>query len=238
MHANMSTPARALVHALLTATLVGLSACTSTPPPRLLSLPLPQAGSRPTMLAALPSAQDAADKGVLTVRRINLPEYLQSDKVRYRAADSVLGEWPGVVWAERLDASMTEQLVLRLRQALPGWTVCERACPAAQVSMSLMVDLLPLDYIRADSDMQATARWQLVPRQLRTRAGDAAGSAHAASAPDASGTAMRSGERALKLPVLPDSAEGQAAALARVLDAVAQDVAADVRRPHDAPDHH
>lgn len=223
----MSTTHCALLHALPAALLACLSACASAPPPRLLSLPLPPTAAASPTLSAL-SAREPASQGILAVRRINIPEYQQSDKVRFRAADSVLGEWPGVVWAERLDSNMTEQLMLRLRQALPGWTVCERNCPAARVSMSLTVDLMPLDYIRGGGELRAVARWMLVPRQTRAVA-TAASSAGAASAPEASATAAHAGERVLNLPVQPDSPEGHAAALARVLDAVAQGVAADMR---------
>lgn len=202
-----------LPHLLLAAMLLGLGACASAPPPRLLSLPLPPA-SATQKDAPAPAASRPPAQGVLAVRRVNLPEYLHSDKVRFRAADSLLAEWPDVVWAERLDSSMTEQLVLRLRAALPQWHVCERACPATPASATLTVDLTPLDYVRRTGALQAFARWQLWRRPIKAR--DEA-------------TAI-SGERGLHVPVTPDSAEGQATAMAHVLDEVAQGIAADVRQ--------
>lgn len=220
MRPSIVTP-RALARWIATATAAALAACASAPPPRLLSLPLPPSSSREGPSLQAIGAPASVTPQVLAVRRINIPEYLHSDKVRYRASESVLAEWPGVAWAERLDGSMTEQLVLRLRQALPGWTVCERACPATAVSMSLTVDIMPLDYVRAEGRMRALARWQLVPRPAGSRVPADAKTATTGAPP----AAVLSGQRALQEPVTPDNAEGQAAALARVVDAVAQGVA-------------
>lgn len=231
---HLKRPAAALAGLAAAATVAGLTACASTPPPRLLSLPLPPASPREAPSLQAIGSPAAAPLQVLAVRRINIPDYLHSDKVRFRASDSVLAEWPGVAWAERLDTSMTEHLVLRLRQALPGWTVCERACPPTAVSMSLTVDLMPLDYVRADGELRALARWQLVPRQLDARA-KAVQADTTGNGPGTNASQPSSGERSLKLPVKPDNAEGQASAIAQVLEALTQDIATGLRQTGATP---
>lgn len=180
---------------MLLAALTVLGGCGSAPTRQLLSLPLPVASA---MHAA---AGQPAVSHVLIVRRVGIPEYLQADKVRYRQADSLLGEWPSVAWAERLELGLTDHLVMRLRLALPGWTVCDRSCPTQASSIVLNVDIAPLDYVRAAGQLQAEAHWLLI--------------GHGGH-----------GRTAVAVAVRPDSAEGQAAALGQMLDRVASDIAA------------
>jgi uncharacterized lipoprotein YmbA len=193
---------------------LGLAGCASAPAPHLLSLPLPELSSAAGASAAARGAVSGPAQ-VLTVRRVSIPEYLQADKVRYRAADSVLVEWPGTAWAERLEVGLTDHLIMRLRLALPGWIVCERACPVqAATTPALSVDLAPLDYVRASGELRADVRWQLSAR---------------ADSKDVQSRSVRNGALALALPVSPDSPEGQAAALGHLLDKLAQDVAGALR---------
>jgi len=182
--------ARLSVLALLTV----LGGCATAPATHWLSLPLPLGGTTQVV-------GQAAVTQVLVVRRVGIPEYLQTDKVRYRYADSLLGEWPHTAWAERLEAGLTHHLVMRLRLALPGWIVCERSCPAQASSIVLNLDFAPLDYVRTAGQLQANAHWLLIGRG-------------------------RQGSTEVKAPVLPDNAQGQAAALGQVLNHVAGDIAA------------
>lgn len=180
---------------MLLATLAVLGGCVSTPATHLLSLPLPVAKS------AVQAAGQPAVTHVLIVRRVGIPEYLQTVKVRYRQADSVLAEWAHTAWAERLEVGLTDHLVMRLRLALPGWTVCERTCPAQASNIVLNVDFAPLDYVRPAGQLQADAHWLLTGNG-------------------------RQGRTVVRVSVLPDSAEGQAAALGQVLDQLTSDIAA------------
>ncbi len=184
------------LHLAALAALAALSGCVSAPTTQWLSLPLP-AGRAPSVFS------QGTTSRVLIVRRVGIPEYLQTDRVRYRRADSVLAEWPHIAWAERLEVGMTDHLVMRLRLALPGWQVCERACVPLATSVVLTVAFAPLDHVRALGQLQATAHWQLngLPRQ---------------------------GATAITVAVLPDNAEGQAAALGQVLDRLSEDIAASV----------
>lgn len=176
--------------------------CANAPDPQLLSLPLP------AHLAILPDSQ-ADQTSMLVLRRVNVPEYLQTPRVRYRAADSVLADWPQFVWAERLESGLTDHLLIRLRMRLPGWVVCERACPTGKTAYVLAMDLSPLDQVRAAGELRAQAHWQIVWRG------------------DSSGT-VREGMRSLALPTVADSAQGQAEALGRMLDVLAQDIAGQI----------
>jgi uncharacterized lipoprotein YmbA len=203
---------KAGVCSLLPLACLALVGCASAPAPHLLSLPLPEPISA---AGAQATARSAVSVQVLAVRRVSIPEYMQADKVRYRAADSVLVEWPGTAWAERLEVGLTDHLIMRLRLALPGWIVCERACPVQTATTpALSVDLAPLDYVRAAGELRADVRWQLSAR---------------ADAKDAQSRSLRNGALVLALPVAPDSPEGQAAALGRLLDKLAQDVAGALR---------
>lgn len=181
---------------LACAALLVLVGCSTAPPARLLSLPLPQP-------VALDVGVRSLAPGVLVVRRVSIPEYLQANAVRFRAANSLLSEWPGTAWADRLEVGLTDHLLMRLRLHLPGWTVCERACPPHAKPLVLTVDMAPLDHVRAAHELRAGMHWQLGQRGV-------AGRAHA---------------RTLVMPVATDSPEGQAEALGQVLDLLAQDVA-------------
>jgi uncharacterized lipoprotein YmbA len=203
-------------------TIAGLTGCASSPAARLLSLPLPtqatpgEADAALPHEATMPPCGQPATSRVLSVRRINIPEYLQTSKVRFRQADSVMGEWPNTAWAERLEVGLSDHLIMRLRLALPGWTVCDRSCPSAASAASasiLTLDLAPLDYVRAQNQLRAEARWQL----------------DAPSDKGHPGRHMTRSSRAIAIPVQPDSAPGHAAALGKVLDELTQDIAPVVR---------
>jgi uncharacterized lipoprotein YmbA len=167
---NTAPTTRAAPRFCLLALLCGvvlLSACSSRPPPNLLSLPLsPAPSATPATPAAAVTAGAsstllrAEEVRVLVVRRVALPEYLLSRRVRYRADASTLVEWPDTVWAERIEVAASRELLAGLRQALPGWTVCEPGCagnlPGAQV-VSLRVELASMDFVRSTGRLQSQA---------------------------------------------------------------------------------
>jgi uncharacterized lipoprotein YmbA len=188
-----------LMRQALATALIALAGCASPPPARQwLSLPLP----KPLPLASpVHAATPPAATRVLVVRRVGIPEYLQTDKVRYRQADALLGQWPHTVWAERLELGLTDHLVMRLRLSLPGWTVCERSCPAQASSTTLNVDFAPLDHVRTEGVLRAQAHWLLNDKGTHTDT----------------------------VAVHPDSPEGQAMALGQALDHLASDIAATLR---------
>ena len=195
-----------------------LAACGSSPPTQWLSLPMPMP-MQPPVAPGVDAArlhQPYEVPPVLAVRRINIPEYLQSPSVRYRQSESVLGEWPDVRWADRLEVGLTDHLVMRLRRLLPGWTVCERQCPPEGSAMALQLDLAPLDYIRQARTLRAEARWTLVQRDR-------------SAIPTPTGqlppTRTLRGMRAFDLAVDADGASGQAHAVGKMLDLLAEDLA-------------
>ncbi len=202
----------AISHALVILAL-GLSACSTAPVPTLLSLPLPPARPMATPMAAAPAASAASSSSparFLTLRRVNIPEYLQTDAVRYRNADSTLAEWPNTAWAERLEVGLTNHLALLLRQALPDWTVCDSHCPSMPTGQVLIINIAPLDYVRASGELRADVSWRI-------------------TGPGSSPTPVFSGGGTSTKPVAADSPVGQAAAMSALLDQVAQEVTRKLR---------
>ncbi len=130
-----------------------LAACASPAPPRvLLTLPSAVAIGAP---AAAPAASSAP---VLVVRRVSLPEYLVSRRVRYRADPSTLAEWPNTYWAERIEVGVSRAFVAALEQQLPGWNLCTAHCAEAPAALVLQLDLAPMDYLRSAHELRARAR--------------------------------------------------------------------------------
>jgi cholesterol transport system auxiliary component len=197
----------AMAHASVLTALT-LSACSTAPAPALLSLPLPPAPAVALPVAATPSAASAAK--FLTLRRVNIPEYLQTDTVRYRLSDSTLAEWPNTAWAERLEVGLTNHLALLLRQALPSWTVCDAHCPSMPGGQVLIVNIAPMDYLRSSGQLRADVSWRI-------------------TGPGSSPTPIFSGAGTSSTTVAPDSPVGQAAAMSALLQQVAQDITGHLR---------
>ncbi|MEO8807792.1 MAG: ABC-type transport auxiliary lipoprotein family protein [Burkholderiaceae bacterium] len=145
-----------------------LAACASpSPAPVLMTLPSVAAPLASTAPAASASAP------LLAVRRVNIPEYLVSRRVRYRADASTLAEWPNTFWAERIEIGVSREFVSALRQQLPGWSLCDTNCGDAAPVLSLQVDLVPMDFVRSAGRLQARARivvstGTVPPRALKT----------------------------------------------------------------------
>lgn len=190
--------------ALVALLALSLGACASNgPPPVLLTLP---AGTSPT-----PAPAPSATSGTLVVRRVTVPEYLQSRRVRYRADASTLQAWPEVSWAERLEVGVTREFAAALRRALPGWTICEGTCASGHAELSLQVDVRPLDFVRADKALQAGARWSLSPASMTS--------------------APYSGHLDARIPVQADTPQGHALAISEFLQALAKTVAERANAP-------
>ena len=155
-------------------------------------------------MAARPASTPAP---VLVVRRINIPEYMVSRRVRFRADASTLAEWPNTYWAERIEIGVSREFVAALRRALPGWTLCETSCADQGPTLALQVDLMSMDYLRSARLLQARAR-------ITVGGADAV----AAAAPQS----PQAREFAYELPAGGDSAQAQAQAIAELIRQVAQ----------------
>ena len=175
-----------------------LAACASdTPRATLITLP---------SLASDAAAPTAVAGPVLVVRRVAVPEYLASRRVRFRADASTLDEWPHTFWAERIEVGVSREFTAALRQALPGWTLCEGTCADRTAAYSLQVTLQPLDYQRRHGRLQARG--------------------HAiVSTTEAPPRVLRSLDLPLDQPVRDDTPQAQAQAISEVLQALARDVA-------------
>jgi uncharacterized lipoprotein YmbA len=183
-----------------------LLACASpTPAPVLLTLP------SATPIAAAASVPDAPGSApVVAVRRVNIPEYLVARRVRYRSDSSTLAEWPDTYWAERIEIGVSREFVAALRRQLHGWTLCDINCGDQLPALTVVVDLQPLDYLRAIRKLQARARITV-------------------SGPGASTKVLKTQDLAYELPSSGDSAQAQAQVMAELIEQVATSAAALIR---------
>jgi uncharacterized lipoprotein YmbA len=135
-----------------------LAACASpSPAPVLLTLP-PVLSAASAASAPVPSGATP----IVAVRRIGIPEYLVARRVRYRADASTLAEWPNTYWAERIEIGVSREFVSALRAQLPGWGFCDTNCGDQTPTLSLQVDIVPMDYLRSAQKLQARARITIV----------------------------------------------------------------------------
>ena len=133
---------------LALAAVLCLGACASKEPPPLL-LTLPSSALQVAPAASAASAASATPQRTLVLRRVGLPEYLLSRRVRYRDSASSLADWPHTWWAERLEVGVTREMTEALRARLPGWTVCEASCvDGAAGDVVLRIDFQALDFVR------------------------------------------------------------------------------------------
>ena len=130
-----------------------LTACAS-PSPAPVLLTLPPAVSSSTLAPPAPAGSAPA----LAVRRVAIPEYMVARRVRYRADAATLAEWPNTYWAERIEIGVSREFVSALRQQLPGWTLCDTNCGDQVPTLTLNVDLVPMDYLRGAQKLTARAR--------------------------------------------------------------------------------
>lgn len=216
----MTTPSphrarRAAAALSLTLPLLLLAGCAGSPPPNtvLLALPTlgaPEAGAAEAAAATALAGSPGAQQPVLVVRRVALPEYLLARRVRFRANDTTVDDWPGTFWAERIEVGMTRELAGALRARLPGWTLCNASCTegsdgAAQPrAWALRLEFAPLDYRRDRRELVTVARASL-------------------EAPD--GTTQQRSERRYTLQAAADTPQAHAAVLGELLQRVAADVA-------------
>lgn len=138
----------------------GLGACASTPQAVLIALPsAARGGAVAPPSATAPAA--AVPGGVLLVRRLSIPEYMVSRRVRYASGPARLAEWPDAYWAERVEIGMGREFAAALREALPTWRVCDSSCGDTVPDMTLKVDVLRLDVWRKDARLVAAAQLQI-----------------------------------------------------------------------------
>ena len=218
-----------------------LSGCaTSLPAPLLLTLPAaapngarvePLAVASATATAPAPDASQRQPppqpQPQLAVRRVTLPEYLVSRRVRYRADAATLAEWPNTYWAERIEIGVAREFAAALRRQLPGWGVCDGSCGEPAALLSLDVDMLAMDYLRGSQTLRAQARITVratEPGDLRGVGllnGNGNGHANTNGAAPAP-LRMPTDDLTFDLPVRTDTAQAHAEAIAALLQQVAR----------------
>lgn len=195
------------------ALLMALAGCGSTQPERTwLSLPLELGAPSTSTTATTALTPTPPSRALPPIRllRVQIPEYLQSNHVRYRDSASTLAEWPGVRWAERLEMALTRQLGLQLHELGEAGWICEDPCHTQSEGGNLQVSYAAMDFDRAQARLHARALWTLSP------------------APGSAGT-LQQGQLRLSEAVREDSPAGQAAAMAQVNAAVARSIAQQLR---------
>lgn len=195
------------------ALLMALAGCGSTQPERTwLSLPLELGAPSTSTTATTALTPTPPSRALPPIRllRVQIPEYLQSNHVRYRDSASTLAEWPGVRWAERLEMALTRQLGLQLHELGEAGWICEDPCHTQSEGGNLQVSYAAMDFDRAQARLHARALWTLSP------------------APGSAGT-LQQGQLRLSEAVREDSPAGQAAAMAQVNAAVARNIAQQLR---------
>lgn len=185
-----------------------LSGCAGKAPPVVL-LSLPSVAA-PAAASPMVATSQAKPSPLIIVRRIQIPEYLQSAYVRYRDSAQTLAEWPATRWAERLEVGMTRHLTQQLNSVLKAGAACDTACIGAAHAVNLSVSYQTLDAQRHANVMQAQISWWMTP---------------ASGEPPANGLHQLT----LSEPIEVDSAAGHADALARVNAQLARQIAASLR---------
>jgi uncharacterized lipoprotein YmbA len=194
---------------VLLAAVAALAACASSePPPLLLTVPS-------SAMQAVPPAAPPAAARTLVLRRVGLPEYLLSRRVRYRDSASSLADWPDAYWAERIEIGVGREMAQALRARLPGWTLCEGSCTDGTAGdLVLRIDFHALDFVRGGAGAG--------PGRLLVSADTSGGSATA--------TRWRAEQRfTLDVPVA--SPRAHADAVGTAVQRVADELAARVRQP-------
>lgn len=198
-----TSPATAFALALAAAMVLGGCASSPSPAPILLSLPPAVTSVLATPSAETPpTAPATANPKLLAIRRVGIPEYLVARRVRYRSDTSTLAEWPNTYWAERIEIGVSREFMSALRQQLPGWELCENTCGDREPSLALLVDMVPMDFVRSAQQLQARARVMV-------------------SSGGAAARTLQAAEWNYALPAAADTAQAQAAAVTELLRRVA-----------------
>ena len=199
---NPSSPGTAFALTVAAAAALLGGCASSSPAPILLSLPPAVTSVAATAVTEAPTATAAVGPKLLAIRRVGIPEYLVSRRVRFRADASTLAEWPNTYWAERIEIGVSREFMSALRQQLPGWELCESTCGDREPSLALQVDMVPMDFVRSAQQLRARARITI-------------------SSAGAIARTLQATELTYALPSTADTAQAQAAAVTELLRRVA-----------------
>ncbi len=196
-------PAAAARFALAALLAAALASCAvSAPAPVLLIVPAPASGP-----VRAPAAAGAASGALLSLGRVEIPEYMVARRVRYRADPATLAEWPNTYWGERIEIGVSREFTAALHRRLPGWGFCESDCAGRAPALGLRVDIAPLDYLRAERRLEAQARVTVVEGDVRARP-------------------LRARALDYRIEASADTPQAEAEAIATLVDRIAADAAA------------
>ena len=221
---------RAVLLTLLATTLGG---CASNPSaPVLLTLPSAALSALvPDAVAtSVPSPQPPQPR--LVLRRVTLPEYVVARRVRFRTDAATLAEWPNTYWAERIEIGVAREFGVALRQQLPGWVVCDTNCAESPPLLTLEVELLSMDFVRATRTLHARARVSVLSDLRSDSSGSSGSSGNSRSSGNSTGAQFT--ELTYTLTAEADTAQAHAQGISNLIRALAKDAAPLLRAPrHD-----
>ena len=151
---NVAMPLRRFVAALslLTALSVGIASCAS-PPLTLYALGVPSAASEAAPLSS--------KSLVIEVRRVAVPDYLDSEDILLRAGNILVRSTQGR-WATRVSLGVTYLLTGMLAERRPDALVTDQS-PIGAPSYRLFINIGTLDVTNTGT-ATLDADWQFVPR--------------------------------------------------------------------------
>jgi len=136
---------------LVGAACIGLAAC---------SLPGPAPAEY--VLGALPSAKPTAlsqtRMPVVEVKRVTVPDYLDTTDIVERSGNQLIPSSTGR-WGERLSLGMTRALIAALSVRLPGFVVT--ASPVTRPAHQILVDVAAFE-VMPDRQVVFVARWTVL----------------------------------------------------------------------------
>jgi uncharacterized lipoprotein YmbA len=120
------------------------AACSSGPPRRTYLLTPPIDPAPPTMMSLSPAGDPMAPKQRLEVRRILIPDYLDSTDILLRSgSDEVKASATGR-WGERLSLGLTHALGADLAERLPEYSIVQDGSGNAQRQLRITISALDL----------------------------------------------------------------------------------------------
>jgi hypothetical protein len=97
---------------------------------------------------------------------------------------------------------VSREFVSALRTQLPGWSLCENNCGDRTPTLAVQVEMVPMDYLRSAQKLQARARVVV-------------------SSAGGNPRVLQAQEWSYELPASADTAQGQAQAMAGLIQQVA-----------------
>jgi uncharacterized lipoprotein YmbA len=144
----------------LLSVLLLVTGCASGPPPRVYVLGGPE--------NPIPGTTSDAGRPVVTLRRVSLPDYLDTTDILLRDGRSEVKASPTGRWGERLSVGITRGLAEALTKRLPA-VVIDQDSSVREPARTLLISIDAFD-IEANSRCVLTAHWTILGEDRRNLA--------------------------------------------------------------------